>query len=58
MFKGQVAEIKNGFLVAFPPTEGEVRAAQISQRQPEGMTVFCEDYEEVCVALKSEWPKK
>lgn len=57
-FKAQVAEVSNGFLVAFPPTDGEIRAAQVSQRQPEGRTVYCEDYEAVCNTLKSEWPKK
>lgn len=54
----QLTEIENGWIIGIPPDESELRAAQVSQRQPQGRVVFCEDYEAVRVALKSEWPKK
>lgn len=54
----QITEIENGWIVAIPPSESEIRAASVSQRQPQGRVSFCEDYEAVCNTLKSEWPKK
>lgn len=56
MFNVQVTQIKNGFILATPPNDGEMRAAQIAQRQPEGKVTYCEDFNATVAALKESWP--
>lgn len=54
----QLTEIRNGWLLSEPPSEGEVRAAKVSERMPQGTIVHCDGYEEVCAALKQYFPPK
>lgn len=56
MFNVQITQIKNGYLIAIPPDDGEMRAAQIAQRQPQGKVTYCEDFDSVTAALKDSWP--
>lgn len=43
-------------MIAIHPDADEIRAAAVSQRQPEGKVTYCEDYNAVCAALKDTWP--
>lgn len=52
----QVTEIQNGWIIAVPADQDELRAAQVSGRQPQGTVIYCEEYEQVCVELKKLWP--
>lgn len=53
----QITQIENGFLVAFNETR-IVLGPQGKQTIQVPCVNYCENYEAVCVTLKSNWPKE
>lgn len=53
-----VTQIDNGFLVTTMSSQSQVVRGRSNQpeSQPEQIVKFCEGYEEVCEALKAEFP--
>lgn len=53
----QLVQINNGWLLNTPPTQEKIMDMQQAGIQPQPDMTFCEGYEEVCMHLKSVWPK-
>lgn len=54
----QITEIDNGFIIGVPPTNDELRAAQVSGRAPQGQAIYCEDFQQVCDGMRGLWPSE
>lgn len=51
----QITQIENGWLVSYVD-DGQLKMAMAQGNQVAPRVEFCKDFNEVCAALKDQWP--